>query len=526
MTSWQQRALRSYAVVSVVLSLAIRILHRGTYYPGLDVEGAAGGLFRVVTMTPSELWRFHWSNHHGSTAVWAFNGALFTLVPGWLASRWPSEMWPHLLTFLVVALSFYVLVKALRLRRHDSWIVLLAWSASSALLSYSVAGFAYVSAILPYALALWVVFRLRDRWLASLVAALLVVEVSWQVQELGRTVFLVFLLAGALVSPAPRSTRAVWLLIGGWACWFAIQHPNFNTQRFSGIPSVPPHELWSRFVVLATRFATVRIDIPMLIVTGIASAVTVREHRWFWRALLLVQLAMVVSVELNRNPQSLGIHEVWPRRTLLCSFLCVAIAAVAHRERRRSVTWVAGMLLAGSLWQMAHTIAWAMQPLDPKGVGRVHTLPFTSARDYKVSPTVVNWYLQMRGHADRGDTVIVLTNLGSFNDPPGILERLYLHLGHEAFMDRVLVFGSQENRLVKVPIRPVHTADGLVDRIRNPAKVHGFWLDNPRDPPIVRQEAAAVIAALERRFVLDVGPAVKDVEGPGTLKHFVVHAPR
>jgi len=507
-------ALRSYAILSILLSLTIRVLHRGPYYPGLDAEGAAGGLFRVATMSASELWRFHWANHHSSTSIWSFNGLLFTLLPGWLASRWPSELWPHLITFLVTVLSFYLIVKALELRQEDSGIVLLGWSASSALLSHSFAGLAYVSSILPYALALWVVFRLKDRWLASLVVGLLVVEVSWHVQELGRTVFLVFLAAGFLVSPAPRSTRAVWLLTGSWACWLAIEHPNFNTQRFTVIPSAPWHELGSRLAALGTRFATLQIDIPVLTLAGIVSALVVRRHRWFWRVLLLAQLGMIASIELNRNPVSFGVHWVWPRRTLLCSFLCVAVAAAAYRERRQSVNWLAGILLVGSLWQMADTIGWAMQPLDPKGVGRVHTLPFTASTDYTVSPTLVDWYLQMRGHVDRGDSIIVLCNLGPSTNPPGILERLYLHLGHEAFMERVFVFGSQEQRAVKLPIRPLHSVRRFVNGIRNPAKVQGFWMASP--------EATTVITALERRFVVEVWPPVKDVAGSGTLRRFVI----
>jgi hypothetical protein len=163
-----------------------------------------------------------------------------------------------------------------------------------------------------------------------------------------------------------------------------------------------------------------------------------------------------------------------------------------------------------------------MQPLDPQEVGWVHTLPFTASTDYAVSPTVVDWYLQMRGHVDRGDSIVVLCNLASTTNPSGILERLYLHLGHEAFMKRVFVFGSQEQRSVKLPIRPLHSVRRFVNGIRDPAKVQGFWIENRGDPPIVREEAATVIAALERRFVLEVGPAVKDVAGPGTLKRFVI----
>ena len=53
---------------------------------------------------------------------------------------------------------------------------------------------------------------------------------------------------------------------------------------------------------------------------------------------------------------------------------------------------------------------------------------------------------------------MLLYNLGcyseSFTNPVGVLERLYLGLGHERFVQSVFVFGSERCRYSCLPIRP------------------------------------------------------------------------
>jgi hypothetical protein len=61
-----------------------------------------------------------------------------------------------------------------------------------------------------------------------------------------------------------------------------------------------------------------------------------------------------------------------------------------------------------------------------------------------------------------------------------------------------------------------------VDGIRDPGKVQGFWIEGPHDPPVVREEHAAVIAALERRFTVEFGPPMRDIAGPGSFRRFVI----
>jgi hypothetical protein len=70
-----------YAVLSLGLSVGLRLLHRGPYYPGWDVLGAANGLFMVSTKTAAEILteirvRPYWHYY-----AWDVQG-LLALLPG------------------------------------------------------------------------------------------------------------------------------------------------------------------------------------------------------------------------------------------------------------------------------------------------------------------------------------------------------------------------------------------------------------------------------------------------------------
>ena len=110
---------------------------------------------------------------------------------------------------LLVGLGLLPLVPVIPFRW--AWVVLLAWGASGALLSFSLAGLPWVNGFLPHALALWIVLdaRLRRRWLATVVLCLVASELPWHVYELGKTACLVFLLGAFLVSEAPLGIRGL-----------------------------------------------------------------------------------------------------------------------------------------------------------------------------------------------------------------------------------------------------------------------------------------------------------------------------
>lgn len=524
-------AQRVFSPLCVVVSLLLRIAHRGPYYPGLDVVGAAKGLYRVSTMTALEMLRYYRDNRYDG--IWNVDGFLPAMIPGWLASWWPSEYWPHVVALLMVLLSLGLVARALGLRRRDLWIVLLAWSASSTLLSFSVAGFAYASCVVPYALALWIVLRWERRPFASAVLCVLAVECSFQVQELGRTVFLVFF-TGALLLPAvPWKTRVAWLAVGTWSVWLALHHQDFNTTRFSGMIVPPLPMLWARLGALWERVVALRIDLPVLPLAALVSLVLMPRRRWFWSSLVAIHLTLVVLIAVNEG-SLLGPDAVWSRRTLLFSFLCLVTAVAACRERPRVAPWIVGMVLVGSLWQLADTVAWSRRPFLPYD-DRQFTLPFvTTSLDYTVSSLPMRWYLEMRDRVDRGQKLLLLYNRSAFDenatDPAAILERLYLHLGHERFVSSVIVFGSHTYQNDAFPIRPMDTLATYLDGVTEPDQFAGYNLEHPGDAEAseraiqYRADKSALAAALLQRFRIETDPRQEHDMRGRQLTRFVLRA--
>jgi hypothetical protein len=134
-------------LVSVVVSLVLRTLHRGQYYPGFDIVGAAQGLLLVSTKGPLEILRWYADYHYFPNfgLGWNAYGAPLVLLPGWLTAIIPWEYWAHVVTFVGTLLSFGLLGRAFGLRGPEWAVIVLAWGASSAMLSYSICGFAYLS---------------------------------------------------------------------------------------------------------------------------------------------------------------------------------------------------------------------------------------------------------------------------------------------------------------------------------------------------------------------------------------------
>src|SRR5262245_52710420 len=220
-------------LVSVVVSLALRIIHRGPYCPGWDVVGAAQGLMLVATKSPLDLLRWYGDKHYDPTTAWNTYGAPVVLLPGLLSAIFPWEYWAHVVTLVGTLLSLVLVGRAFKLRGSEWAIIVLAWGASASMLSYSICGFPYFSAAWPYALALWLILRCQERPLVTFLLSALIIELSRHVQELGRTVFVVFLAAAFLIRPARPLTRAAWFLAGAGLLADSLWHHSFNTARYS-----------------------------------------------------------------------------------------------------------------------------------------------------------------------------------------------------------------------------------------------------------------------------------------------------
>ncbi|MGH8611163.1 MAG: hypothetical protein ACREYF_03710, partial [Gammaproteobacteria bacterium] len=66
----------------------------------------------------------------------------------------PWQYWSHALTFVLWFLSLALVCKTYGLNRQQLWLPCLAFSASSTLLAFSIAGYPYITGFLPFACAL------------------------------------------------------------------------------------------------------------------------------------------------------------------------------------------------------------------------------------------------------------------------------------------------------------------------------------------------------------------------------------
>ncbi len=503
----------AFTIAVVAASLGLRVEHRGDFVPGWDVLSAAQGLWLVSTKTAADIAAWYVRFQGDTSVFWNLYVAPAVLLPGALARLVPWLYWNHVVSFTVSVVVLALLASAFRLGWRDAWIVPLAWATSPALVSQSVVGLAVVTALLPHAVAIWTVMRLRARPFATLAMGALVWLLGWQGQELGRTAGLVFVVA-ATTGRGGRATRCVWLAIGGALLVDAVVHPSTNTSFFAavGVPTI------SQGVdVLAgvgrRLVAPPWIDLPTLVVVGAVATVLVRPDGWLWRLLLAAQIGLVMVLALQRD-----VTGVWPRRfVVLDLYALVAVVALAADWRRAGRVAASRALVAvlsvGALWQVADTVRFVRAGFEPASGEAAFTLPFVHTTvDYQVVPQDVRWARQMIADATDGRRLVLAYNFSSYEEnatnPSAIPERLYLALGPERFARDVAFFGDGW-RWTDLRARPPRDIDAFVAGIDDPERWVGWYALHPNDEwdeniegTRRRTEVDALLRALERRFVL------------------------
>jgi hypothetical protein len=491
------------ALAFVGTSLAVRVIHRGPYVPGWDILGAAQGLYLVETKTPAEILAFHRENVFHPTNVWNVHAAPVVTLPGLLASWWPWEYWNHVVTFTIVLVILTLTAAAVGASWREAPIVVLAWGASSTLLSQSVVGFAYVTGFLPYAIALYAVLRLRARPWSTLMMAALAIAFAWQGQELGRTVFAVFLVATVTVAGASWSTRAVWLAAGAWQLRETLLHLHYNTTRWKLI--VPTFADVVTVVPELLRHALIRpqVELASFVALGLVCLLLVRRNRWLWWSLAALHGGLIGLLALN------AVEFVWPRRIVVFLFLLLAAIVSVYVERGRTIRRVLlAALVVANVAQFANVVAWSRTPIVDPTRDWGFTLPHVWTSVENMVPYLdVEWYEDMRARVDRGERLLLLYNLSAYEEnytnPSGVIERLYLHLGHARFVSNVFVFGSVRCRWVCLPIRPLSEVSDFVAALQDPSSITGFKFTNEVDAEAYRQEIDGIERALESRFAID-----------------------
>jgi hypothetical protein len=520
------------AGLSVGSALTLRWWHRGHYQTGWEVLATAQGLFMVSTRSAADLFRFY-SDYQHIPSQWIVYSIPVSLLPGWLTSLAPWGYWAHVTTMAMVALSLWLLGLALRLSGGQWWLLLLCWGASPALLSFTATGFAYISSIVPYAVAIWVVFRWQTSVVGTLLLALLAVGLAWQVQELGRTVFLVFAAAAVLLPAVPWRIRVVWLAVAGLQYWLATTYLNGDTSLFLAMRLPPPGELPGHLAAFARYLFVERgVDLPILLTGALLATLAARSGRWFWGALVGVHLGLLFLVAMN-NGTLQGPMAVWPRRALLFQFVCVGTIVSALRAGGALRPWLLALLVAGNAWQLADTVRWASRDLDAEHRGFFTPLPFTQSPfstghdspnlDSEVRAFAVDWSRSLRQQVEQGRKLLVVYNLSSHDenvtDPAAVLDRLYIELGHDRFMENVWVFGNENVRWNFLPIRPLDQFPTFVASLHSDGFA-GEWLYHPHDDEptwnvakVHRAELQEIFDTLKAHFDLEWSGPDRDPEG-------------
>jgi len=420
------------------------------------------------------------------------------LLPGALAALWPWEYWNHVVSLLLVLTTIALVGTVVALPVRESGVLLLAWGASSALLSWSVAGFSYATGFLPHALALVIVLRLSRRPVWTAILCGLTQVLSWHVQDLGQTVFVVFFAAVVLVEGS-WTTRLMWLVTGAWQLWMTLLHP--TQVRFRDVPWLEMEGTGERLLALGKHLFTPGVDLPAFLILSLASAVLLRRNRWFWRSLFAIQLGLVAALAMK------NVEWVWPRRFLTVTgygfAVIIALYAEFAPQARRALV---ALLILANVWQLAATVSWSMKPFERSEWG-VSPLPETrSTVDYFIPFVMVDWYLELRRDLAAGKKLFLLYNHSSYRengtDPAGILERLYLALGHQEFVRSVAAFGDERRWDLNIPIRRMSELSPFLDQIREPGDWVGYRVTHLMDPERFRTEIETTRLAIEQAFEL------------------------
>jgi hypothetical protein len=512
---WRVAAWGAFA--SVGLSLLVRAVSRGRYYPGWDLLAATEGHFVASTQPVADALRYLFEHNRRDTLPFPLYSLPFTVVPGYLETLWPWEYWAHLVTLVTVLLTLALIVAATKLPWSRAWVVVLAWGASSTLLSFALAGFPWASAFLPHAIALWIALdRRRNRSaLVTLAVCLVASETSWHVYELGKTIFVVFFAAALLLRDLRWRTRVVFLAMGVLQLWWVRTMPTSNTVEFTHLPPLTVATVLEAVrAVLDGLLVSRTFDVPILCVAGVLSLLAFRRDRVFIAVLFAIQLGLVVALAL------IGVGHLRPRRFLMVDFYAlVAVACAAREARPRSAFSLLVLLLAaGNAWQLVDLAAFVRAPRGTYGF----TLPYTQSQaDYMVPFAEVDWAAEMAAQVEAGRTLIVVYGFRSYpenhTNPTAVLERLYLRLGHRRFVHSVLVFGDMPCRYCCVPVRPLSKLEKALDRIRpggpiDPASVDLYYAQElHRAGPylhVAAAESAEEFAAIRERFrVTQVSPS-------------------
>lgn len=458
------------AVASVGTSLAMRIVHRGTDVPGWDILLTTEGQYLLATRG---LWGALAETMVKVRTFWLPPSAYslpYGLVPGALSSWWPSIWWQPALVFLawLATLTCLLVASGWHVTSPRGWtIALLGWGAAPSLLSYSVEGYPWGGGMLPHALALALALSERPwRWWSSLLALAVIWELPFHGYEIGKTAGLTLLVCAALAPKAGPARRLAWAATGvasAVAVWWLW--PSSNIKSLGRGNAGTGVGLVKAIAVLPDGIARLGsalagwnpLIMPVLAVAGAAALPWTGARRNALAAAWLVQLALIVLLA------AAGPDLLRARRFQALDVLSIAALLAAARCAPVSIrTVLVAVLLAGNVWTLADGIRFVRTPK----LGNPFSMPGVQSAETvgRVDLASVAWADRLVARARRGERIVILHGQmcpsEDHTNPAGVLERLYIALGHDTFRSRVLAVAppGEWARYVTVPVVDVRTA--------------------------------------------------------------------
>src|SRR5262245_10509174 len=457
-------------LASVVTSLALRVVHRGSNMPGWDLLLTVEGQYLLAT---HGLWGALRETFIQVRTFWLPPSAYslpYGLIPGALASWWQGFFWQPVVVFAAWLSTLALLLRATgwRLSSREGWaIALLAWGASPALLSYSVEGYPWGGGMLPHALAL--ALALADPpwgWLTTLLALVALWELPWHGYELGKTAGLTLLVCALLAPRLGIVRRLAFALVGisefYAATWLWPSHNMIALEQGNVGTGVGIFHAVSVLPDGVTRLASALLGthpliFPTLAVSGavalIWSGKRARVLGPVWALqLFLVLLLAAAGTNLLRARRFQGVE------TLALAGMLAGLPR-APRAARRALLAV---LIAGNVWTLVDGVRFATATLPTP----VYSLPGVESADGvgTLDLAANAWAESLAARAQAGERLVLLHGQVCpseyLTNPVGVLERLYLRLGHQRFRERVVAIASARPTYVTVPVVDLREALG------------------------------------------------------------------
>jgi hypothetical protein len=466
--SWRPFLLLGLALGSVVTSVLLRVIHRGAEVPGWDLLLTVQGEYLLAT---SGLWTALVETMGKVRTFWLPPSAYsipYGLIPGALAWWWPSIFWQPLLVFLAWIATLTLLLSAAgwRLSSPNGWaIALLAWGASPSLLSYAVAGYPWGGGMLPHALVLAVALAQQPwKWWTTILGLVLACELPWHGYEIGKTVGVTLLLCAALAPAGGAARRIAWATAGIVAVVLAVWvWPSHNMTAFGRGNAGTGVGLLQAWAFLPDGIARLGAALwgseplipPGLALAGAISLVWAGARRPLLVAVWSIQLGLVLLLA-SAAPDLLR-----ARRFQLVEGVSILALLVSLPRAPGSVrAALLALLVVGNAWAIVAGVHFMQAPRG----AYPFSLPGVVSSDGvgTVDREAVAWTRGLVERARAGERIMMLHSQAcpseNMTNPAGVLERLYVSLGHETFRERVVAVEVAGPRYVTVPVVDVRTA--------------------------------------------------------------------